>query len=298
MSSPGKSKKLPVEAHLNALHAIRHADPLPIDQLKEALKHPVNAVVAKAANIAGDRQVTALAGDLAAAARRFFDKPDQGCLAKIATVKALKAVEHPDPEMFYRGLRHIQMEPSWGGPVDTAGPLRAISALAISECGAIPPGDAIRALIDALVDTELPTRIDVVRAIGQVTNLEADAVLRTKARLGDAAPEVTGQCLLSLVEREGKEALSFAASFMQDPELRIEAAMAIAAQRGPEALALLIKAWERTRDRELLLAIGTLRTPEAVAWLIPLIEDQPMARRALEPCRHIPGVEDALAQSR
>jgi HEAT repeat protein len=298
MSSPSKNKKQPVEAHLNALHAIRHADPLPVDQLREALKHPTNAVVAKAANIAGDRQATALAPDLVPAAKRFFDKPDPGCLAKIATVRALKALEHLDAEMFYRGLKHIQMEAAYLGPVDTAGPLRAISALAISECRAIPPREALRALIDALTDTEVSTRIDIVRAIGQVTSLEADAVLRTKARLGDAAVEVTGQCLLSLIEREGKDALPFAASFFKDPELRIEAAMAIAAQRGAEALASLIDAWEKTRDRELLLAIGTLRTPEAVAWLIPLLEDQPTVRKALEPCRHIPGVEDALAQSR
>lgn len=298
MSSPSKSKKQPVEAVLNALHAIRHADPLPLDQLREALKHPTNAVVAKAANIVGDRQATALAPDLAAAAERFFAKPDAGCLAKIAIVRALKAIEHLDAEMSNRALKHVQMEAAYGGPVDTAGPLRAISALAISECRAIPPREALRVLIDALTDSEVSTRIDVVRAIGQVTTLEADAVLRTKARLGDAAVEVTGQCLLSLVEREGQDALPFAASFFKDPELRIEAAMAVASQRGAEALALLIEAWGRTRDRELLLAIGTLRTPEAVAWLIPLLDDQPMVRKALEPCRHIPGVEDALAQSR
>lgn len=298
MSSPAKNKKPPVEAVLNALHAIRHADALPLDQLREALKHPTNAIAAKAANIAGDRIAAALAPDLAAAAKRFFEKPDPGCLAKIAIVRALKAIEHLDAEMFYRGLSHIQMEASYGGPLDTAGPLRAISALAISECRSIPPRDALRALIDALTDTEVLTRVDILRAIGQVSSLEADAVLRTKARLGDAAPEVTGQCLLALVEREGVDALPFAASFLKDPELRIEAAMAIAAQRGAEALALLVEAWKRTKDRELLLAIGTLRTPDAVAWLLPLLEDQPMVRKALEPCRHLPGVEDALAQSR
>lgn len=298
MSSKSSSRKLPVEAHLNALHALRHADPLPVDELKAALLHASNAVVAKAANVVALRLAHSLAPDLLAAAHRFFTKPDPQCLAKLAIFRALKALEHLAPEMFLRGLRHIQMEPSFGGPVDTAGPLRALSALAISECPAIPPRDALRLLIDALPDPEVPTRIDILRAIGQIASLESDAVLRTKARLGDDAPEVTGQCLLTLIEREGASALPFAATFLHDPSLRVEAAMAIAAQRGPDALELLAAEWQRTGDRELLLAIGTLRTPEAVAWLIPLLDDQPTVRKALEPCRHIPGVEDALAQSR
>ena len=295
MSSKSNPKKLPVEAHLHALHAVRLADPLPVDALREAMRHPTNVVVAKAATIAGARQATALAPDVATAAKRFFDQPDLQCLAKIATVRALKELEQLEPDLFYRGLRHVQMEPSWGGPVDTAGPLRAISALAISECRAIPARDALRTLIDALPDKELHTRIDVVRAIGQLTTLEADAVLRTKARLGDAEPEVVGQCLLSLVERDWEQALPFAAGFLGGAELRAEAAMAIAAHRGIEALALLTQAWDHHHDRELLLAIGTLRIPQAVEWLIPLL---PATRQALEPCRHIPGVEDALAQSR
>ena len=298
MSSPPKSKKPSVEQHLAALHAMRDAEPLPLEDLRAALSHATNAVVAKAADIIGFRQVAALAPELTAAAHRFFTKPDPQCVAKIAVVRALKALEHLEPEMFYRGLRHVQMEPSWGGTIDTAAPLRTISALAISECHAIPPREALRLLIDALPDSQTLTRIDIVRAIGQVTSLEADAVLRTKARLGDDAPEVIGQCLLTIVEREGVAALPFARSFLANPELRIDAAMAIAAQRGPEALALLTKAWQQSRERELLLAIGTLRTSEAVAWLLPLLETERGVREALEPCRHFPGVEDALTKSR
>ena len=287
-----------MEDLLAALHAVRHADPLPVHDLRAGLMHSTSAVAAKAAAIAGDRLATTLIPDLVAAADRLFTKSDPQCLGKLAVVRALKALEHTDPQVFLRGLRHVQMEPSWGGVVDTAGPLRALSALALSECPAIAPREALRLLIDALVDPDVPTRIDVVRAIGQVKSLEADAVLRTKARMGDRAPEVTGQCLTTLVEREGAAALPFAASFLPDPDLRAEAAMAIAAQRGPEALDLLAAVWRRSREREVLLAIGTLRTPEAVAFLLPLLTEDRAARQALEPCRHIPGVEDALAQSR
>jgi len=291
-------KKPTVEQTLAALHAVRAADPLPLDKLRAGLAHASNAVVAKAATIAGDRRVDVLVPELVSAMGRLFAKPDPGCSGKIALARALKALEHPDAEMFVRGLRHVQMEAAYGGAVDTAAPLRALSALALSECQSIAPRDALRWLIDALPDREALTRVDVIRAIGQVNSLEADAVLRTKARLGDAAVEVTGQCLLTIVEREGVAALPFVASFLGDRQLRVEAAMAIAAQRGPEALALLVAAWRPARERDLLLAIGTLRTPEAVAFLLPLLQEERAARQALEPCRHLPGVEDALAQPR
>ncbi|MBY0507776.1 MAG: hypothetical protein K2X03_27940 [Bryobacteraceae bacterium] len=286
------TKKPTVEQSLAALHAVRDAEPLPVAELRAGLAHATNAVAAKAAAIVAARRAAELAPEVSAAADRFFSKPDPGCAAKIALFKALKALEHNDVEMFQRGLRHVQMEASWGGPFDSAAPLRAVAALAISECQALAPRDALRLLIDALPDPEALTRIDILRAIGQVNSLEADAVLRTKARLGDAAPEVVGQCLLTIVEREGEAALPFAASFLADRELRIEAAMAIAAQRGPMALAILGQAWHQTHERELLLAIGTLRTPAAVEFLLPLL---PASRQALEPCRHLPGVEDALA---
>ena len=103
----------------------------------------------------------------------------------MALLQALKALEHTGAEMFFRALRHVQMEATWGGTVDVAGPLRAIAALAISECVAIPPREALCLLIDALVDREVQTRIDVVRAIGQVGSTEPGVVLRTKARIGD-----------------------------------------------------------------------------------------------------------------
>ncbi len=288
-------KKQPVEAEIEALHALRHQEPLPVDELRAGLRNTSNAVVAKAAAIVAERQATELASELSDAAQRFFTKADPRCMAKLATVRALKELDHVSPELFQRALRHVQMEPSFGPPVDTAGPLRAIAALGLSECRLLSPHEQLNLLIDALPDPETLTRIDILRAIGQVGCTDADAVLRAKARLGDEQPEVTGQCLLTLIERDSAGALPFVASFLDDATLRIEAAMAIAAQRGPEALSLLQKAWARTNDRELLLAIGTLRTPEGAAWLIELLPDEKIARQALEPCRHLPGVEDALA---
>lgn len=298
MSSPSKNKKPSVEQQLFALHAVREADPLPVAELRAALAQTTNAIVAKAADVAGLRHAGSLIPDLVAAIARFYGKPDPQCLAKLAIVRALKALDAVVPETYCRALGHIQMEPVYGGSIDTAGPLRAIAALAISECQGIPPRDGLRILIDALPDKETLTRVDVIRAIGQVASPEADAVLRTKARLGDREPEVTGQCLLTIVEREGVESLPFVESFLADPEVRIDAAMAIAAQRGAEALAMLSNAFGRYPEREILLAIGTMRTPAAAAWLLPLLESERGVRAALEPCRHIPGVEDALAQSR
>ena len=296
-------KKPTVEAVLAELHELSTAEPLPMDALRDGLKHSSNAVVAKAATIVGARFAQELLPDLVAAAERFFRQQDQHCVAKIAIFQALRALEHTDKAMLLRALRHVQMEANWGGTSDVAAPLRAVAALAISECPAIAPREALCLLVDALVDPEVHTRIDVVRAIGQVGGAEPGLILRTKARVGDAAPEVIGQCLTTLIEREGLEVMAFAATFLDHPELRNEAAMAIAAQRGPESLAILIQAWEQRGGGDLLLAIGTLRTPAAVDWLLNLIRRQPgmiaqRARLALEPCRHLSGVEDALAESR
>jgi hypothetical protein len=92
------------------------------------LAHRNNFIVAKAADLVRDFRMADLVPDLLLAFDRFFENPvktDPQCWAKNALSRALAAFEYQEPEIFLRGMRHIQMEPVWGGRSDTAGTLRA-----------------------------------------------------------------------------------------------------------------------------------------------------------------------------
>ena len=47
--------------------------------------------------------------------------------------------------MFLRGMKHIQPEPSYGGPSDSAATLRATCALALVQCRSLPEADLLSA---------------------------------------------------------------------------------------------------------------------------------------------------------
>ena len=54
---------------------------------------------------------------------RFMENPvktDPGCSAKVELVTALHDLDCAREEVFLQGLRHVQKEPGWGPPVDTA----------------------------------------------------------------------------------------------------------------------------------------------------------------------------------
>ena len=53
------------------------------------------------------------------------------CWAKNALAQTLAAFDYQDKELFLAGMRHVQLEPVWGGSSDTAGPLRGLCALAL-----------------------------------------------------------------------------------------------------------------------------------------------------------------------
>jgi len=54
---------------------------------------------------------------------------DKGCVALSATARALFTVGCDDYELFLKGMRHVHMEPVWGGSVDTAAELRGMCAM-------------------------------------------------------------------------------------------------------------------------------------------------------------------------
>ena len=91
------------ERKLEALAALRAAasPEAAIDPLRKALKDRSNYLVSKAATLAGELRLTALAPDLLHAFDRFMTGPsktDPQCWAKDAIVKALKDLNHDDKD--------------------------------------------------------------------------------------------------------------------------------------------------------------------------------------------------------
>src|SRR5438270_9794955 len=105
--------------------------------IKKSLANRSNFIVGKAARLAEDNGLTDLLSDLLAAYDRFFtnaEKTDPQCWAKNALSRALAKLECRDKDVFLRGLRHHQLEPTWGGRSDSAGTLRANCAHALVAC--------------------------------------------------------------------------------------------------------------------------------------------------------------------
>ena len=101
--------------------------------LATALADRSYRVVALAAHLAAEKLVYAAVPWLIRAYTGLLDKPvkrDPNCLAKKAIVRALHDLDCDDAEFFIAGLSYRQLEPVWGGTVDTATDLRCSAATA------------------------------------------------------------------------------------------------------------------------------------------------------------------------
>ena len=127
-----------VEQQAADLESLRSATPgVATASLRKALQHRNNYLVSKAAKLAADLSLIELLPDLATTFARFLDNPiktDPQCWAKNAIAKALASLEYQEHELFLQGMRHVQLEPVWGGTSDTAGNLRGTCALALVQC--------------------------------------------------------------------------------------------------------------------------------------------------------------------
>jgi HEAT repeat protein len=272
-----------IEAEVERLNLFREAalsDAVPA--LQKALSDRVNLVVAKAAKIAAEMRLGDLLPDLLHAFDRLFEKPverDPQCWGKNALSKALVALAYREAAPFLRGIRHIQMEPVWGGEADTAATLRGTCALALPACDDITRSQILRHLVDALGDGALPVRSDAARAIAQMEGDEAVLLLRLKARLGDSESEVTGQVFDYLFQLERDQALPFVADFLQSKAgpAAEEAALALGSSRLPAAVPLLEQSLARHRDpdfrRVLLSALSATRQPPALDFLLNMVRN-------------------------
>jgi len=250
--------------------------------LRKALGDRSNLIVAQAAKVVGELRLRDLLPDVLQVFDRMLQKgssADPKCWAKKAIVDVLKKMDYDQSDPFLRGLRHIQMEPVWGGQEDTATSLRGSCALALLQCGDLSRHKKLRHLVDAMADPEEPVRVDAVRAVEQMAGDDAALLLRLKARVGDPKSRVTGQVLESIINVEGEQGVAFVCGFLESErdEICEEAALALGASRRVTGFAALKEAWsrERTRPRSevFLRAISACALPEAIDFLVDLVKD-------------------------
>lgn len=295
-SSPSRG----FESELAELDALRERltagaalDAAVVEQLRKALGHKNNFLVAKAAKLAADAEIAALLADVLAAFERFFEdaaKSDPQCWAKNALSKALVKLEHRGKDAYLRGMRHHQMEPVWGGQSDTAGALRGTCTLALVDCPGISDAELLAALLEPLTDTDKTVRVEAARALGQVGGVSAALLLRLLALRGSHEPEaeVMGAVYSSLLGLEGTAAIPLVARALEDGgETAGEAAFALADMRNAEALKALLARLSEGADAwfgsVLLSAIAVTRLPEAMDFLLAMIaDDKREAAEAIE----------------
>jgi HEAT repeat protein len=266
-----------LEEQLDRLAELRGQAPSPEGRAEAAkcLNSKMNLVAAKAARIAGEWLAAELTPELVAAFDRFMAKPettDKRCAAKIEILKALCKLEYSSPSVFRRGMQHIQMEPTWGGAVDTAAEVRALGAMGLAQTDY---AEALEEIVPLLLDSERDARIGAVRAVAASGLPGGALLLRLKALSGDE-PEVLGECFAALLRAEPVKSLEFVAKFLEHREEAVAeaAALALGDSRLESAFMVLREAFERSHGRPvrrtLLLAIALLRRENAIDYLLDL----------------------------
>jgi len=300
---PGKRK---FEEQLAALDALRQQSPeAAIDPLRKALANRNNFIAAKAADLVRQFQLTQLTPELLTAFDHFMlcsdkddaIKSDPQCWAKNAISKTLAAFEHQDAELFLRGMKHIQLEPSYGGASDSAGTLRATCALALVQCRSLREPELLQHLVELLGDKDKSVRTETVRAIEQVNSPSAALVLRLRAILDsnlrsrkpgqepEEEPEVLGACYAGVLRIEGAGAISWVGQFLDGPEdPAAEAALAIAGTHSPQAFETLRDRLAEEHDpwfRSVLLsAIALTRQEAAEKFLLDQVRSESLQAEA------------------
>ncbi len=253
-------------------------------ELAKALGDRSNHLVGKAAKVTAELGFDELTGELTAAFDRFMVEPastDKGCVAKSAIVKALVDFEAREEDVYLRGVRHRQPEPAYGGPVDTAVPVRTLCAegLMISR-----HPDLALEMTELLIDPEMSARVAAARVLAASGRMEAEPLLRLKAHLGDSEPEVTTEALAGLLAIAPRRSLPFAAKFLEsnDGAVVTSAALALGESRLEEAVPLLSRRYRRGADRRLeqtlLIAISMLRREGGFDVLLSLVKDGDQGR--------------------
>jgi len=286
------AKSDPIERSLDRLSELRRAQAsqTTIEEVRAFLRNRSNLVVVKAAKVVRELQIKTLIPDMVAAFNKLMaDAPrlDKRCAAITEIVSALYDLNYDEPAPYLAGLKHVQMEASFGPPVDEAAKLRAVSAQGLVRTR-YP--EALAEVMQLLVDREPAARIGAVRALAANGGEAGILLLRLKVLTGDVEPAVLGECFSGLLEASGGKSVSFVANYVDSEYSAVaQAAMlALGESRLPGAYEILREKWSRTvglPEKKILLAsMAASKLEEALAFLISLIETEsiPTAAAAVE----------------
>jgi hypothetical protein len=262
-------------------------------RLRGVLGSRSHVLVARGARIAGRRGIEGLVPELGAAFSRFMKDPertDKGCRAKTAIVEALNRLDAQAAAVFLLGIGHVQMEPVWGGRVDTAAELRALSGLGLAR---LQHPEARLRLTDLLADPEALARVGAARALSALGGESAELLLRLKIHHGDSDSEVLAECFTALLAIAAERAVPLVARRLEheDADVVMAAALALGESGREDAVRLLLAHWDahiRAEDREpLLLPLALSRQPAALEHLLGVLAHGPgrLAGVAIEAMR-------------
>lgn len=252
--------------------------PETVERWRQVLRDPHASTITQAAKILGQRGLTDLNTELAETFIRLMQKPvkrDPNCLAKAAIADTLYRLESHNHPLFLQGIRHVQMEPVWGGSVDTAATLRGNCALGLVR---MHYPNVITELADLLADPEGSARMVAARAIAYTEDPQGIPLLRLRAKIGDE-PQVLSEYLAALLKLAPQQSMAFVSNFLSDTNQQVQelVALVLGESRQPTALEPLQTWWQGVQDPELritgLLAIAMLRTDEAFQFLLDRVAD-------------------------
>ena len=265
-------------------------------ELRRCLQEASNLVVAKAAEIIGERELTEFTDELKSLWPTLCSEPerDRGCTAKNAILNALARLALDDPDFCLTGMKYVQMDPGWPSS-DSAVNVRGGCASLLARSWRIGVNDKLIAMTELLADPERVVRVHAVHAIADVGHESVIPLLRVKAQCGDDKVEVTGACFSALLRMRPEESIPFVARYLRhsDEQLVCEAAAALGECGRPNAIQILIETWKRSDDRDLqdslLVSLGLSRHAAAVDFLISILmsatNSSESALRALAPNR-------------
>jgi HEAT repeat protein len=279
------AKRKSLQESLKEISELRRnpKDESTIEKLHQALEDKRNHVVAAAAGIIGEARIVEFEEVLVQTFHRFMVDPvklDPGCVAKAAIAEALYRMDAYQEELFLQGVRHIQLEPVYGGREDTAAKLRVASAMGLVGMGFY---DAMVELAHLLADSELDARMGAIRAIANSRQDAGIPLLRYKALMGDEDPRVLLECFKALLAISPEPSLAFVGGFLEDGNVTVceAAAVALGESQLEGAFEILKMGLENVLDSGLrrieMLAMAMLRDEEAIEFLLTILAEEPQS---------------------
>jgi hypothetical protein len=251
--------------------------------IQKYLDHRSNHVVGKAAGLTQEWDLDPFQTDLETNFFRFMKNPvksDPMCVAKRSIVQCLMHLGTPSENIFLSGLTHIQMEPSFGPPVDTAPGLRGDSGRALAK---LDHPDTFRIHASLIMDSEPETRRIATNTLTDLACLESELLLRSKILATDIEPDIIASCFSGLMQFAPAASLQFVSNYLSNNELSTahSAALALGESHHPDSFGLLRNAWGDSNlalpQYELVLPIALTRSDDAFTFLMEQLDNVPDA---------------------